>query len=116
MDNYTCKSKGNSLTISLTIENTGDYDGAEVVQIYLSGRNCDVVMPILELKAYKRIELLKGEKKNISIEVPAEAFFYYDRKMVYGMHNGDHKVSVRTSSRDICAEFDLKVRHEEIIN
>ena len=104
------------MIISFEIENTGDYDGAEVVQIYLSGKNCDVVMPIIELKAYKRIELLKGEKKNISIEVPTEAFFYYDRKMVYGMHDGDYKVSVRTSVIDICAEFEVKVRHKKIIN
>lgn len=116
MNNYSCESKKDHLTISFDIENTGDYDGAEVVQIYLSGNNCDVVMPIIELKAYKRIELLKGEKKNISIEVPTEAFFYYDRKMVYGMHNGDYTVSVRTSCRDVCAGFEVKVRHEEIIN
>ena len=88
MDNFACESNGDSLTISLTIENTGAYNGAEVSQIYLSGRNCDVVMPLSELKAYKRIELGRGEKKNISIDVPAEAFFYYDRKMSYGMHDG----------------------------
>ena len=114
MDNYTCKSNGDSLTISLTIENTGNYDGAEVIQIYLSGRNCDVVMPILELKAYKRIELKKGEKKNISVDVPAEAFFYYDRKMICDMHDGDYTVSVRTSSADKCAEFEVQVRNKKV--
>lgn len=114
MDNYVCESKGDSLTVSFEIENTGDYDGAEVVQIYLSGRNCDVVMPILELKAYSRIELLKGEKKNVSIDIPAEAFFYYDRKMIYGMHDGDYTVSVRTSSVDKCADFEVRVRNKNV--
>jgi len=115
MSEYACE--GNTeggLTISLDIENTGDHDGAEVVQIYLSGKNCDVVMPLIELKAYRRISLQKGEKKAITIEVSAEAFFYYDRNMVYGMHDGDYTVSIRTSSTAICAEFEAEVRSKKV--
>ena len=115
MSEYACE--GNTeggLTISLDIENTGDHDGAEVVQIYLSGKNCDVVMPLIELKAYRRISLQKGEKKAITIEISAEAFFYYDRNMVYGMHDGDYTVSIRTSSTAICAEFEVEVRSKKV--
>ena len=98
--------------LALTI--IGRYDGAEIVQIYLSGKNCDVVMPLIELKAYQRIELSTGEKKDVTIEVPAEAFFYYDSKMSYGMHDGDYTVSVRTSSTDIKAEFEVRVRSKKV--
>ena len=52
LDDYGCVEKDGGLAVSLTVENSGERDGAEVVQIYLSGRNCDVVMPRIELKAY----------------------------------------------------------------
>ena len=74
LDNFVCETKGDHLSVSLTVENTGDYDGAEVVQIYLAGTNCDVVMPMRELKAYKRVEAAAGEKTAVTIDVPAEAF------------------------------------------
>ena len=115
LDHFTCDVKGDGLTIGLTVENTGDYDGAEVVQIYLSGTNCDVVMPIKELKAYKRVPAAKGEGVSVSIDVPAEAFFYYDRKMNYGMHNGDYTVSVATSSADIRKTFKVLVRDGKLM-
>ena len=106
---------GDSLNIRLSVENTGDYDGAEVVQIYLTGINCDVVMPLKELKAYKRVELKKGEKTEIDIFVPNEAFCYYDRRMNFGMHRGDYTVSVGTSCMDISKTFNVKARGGRLI-
>lgn len=100
----------NSLTVTLPVTNTGDMDGAEVVQVYLTGTNCDVVMPCLELKAYRRTEVMAGETATVTLTVPAEAFFYYDRKMNLGMHNGDYTVSVGASSADLRGSFKVKVR------
>jgi beta-glucosidase len=115
LDNYTCETCGDHLTVSLTVENTGDLDGAEVVQIYLSGRNCDVVMPRIELKAYKRAFVRAGETVTVTAEVPADAFHYYNRKMVYGMHNGDYTVSVGTSCMDLHHKFEVKVRDGKLL-
>ena len=100
----------NSLTVTLPVTNTGDMDGAEVVQVYLTGTNCDVVMPCLELKAYRRAEVKAGETVTVTLTVPAEAFFYYDRKMNLGMHNGDYTVSVGASSADLRGSIKVKVR------
>ena len=99
-----------SLTVTLPVTNTGDMDGAEVVQVYLTGTNCDVVMPCLELKAYRRAEVKAGETVTVTLTVPAEAFFYYDRKMTLGMHNGDYTVSVGASSADLRGSIKVKVR------
>ena len=110
LDDYGCVEKDGGLAVSLTVENTGERDGAEVVQIYLSGRNCDVVMPRIELKAYKRVEVAAGQKARVTIEVPNEAFCYYDRKMNFGMHNGDYTVSVATSCTDIKKTFEVSVK------
>jgi len=67
-------------------------------------------MPRIELKAYKRVFVPSGDRKTVTINVPAEAFFYYDRKMSYGMHDGDYTVSIGTSCRDIHKTFEVTVR------
>ena len=115
LENVICQSKGDTLLISLDLHNTGDRDGAEVIQIYLSGHNCDVVMPLRELKAYKRIEARSGERVPVTLEVPIEAFCYYDRRMDYGMHNGDYTVSVATSCADIHKTFEVRVREGKVL-
>ena len=114
-DNFILNNTENKLKISFSVKNTGDFDGEEVIQIYFSGRNCDVVMPIKELKAYKRFRLNKKEALDITVEIPDDAFFYYNRQLKYGMHNGDYTISVGTSSTDIKKIFDVRIRNGLII-
>ena len=113
--NSSVEVRDGGLAVSLTVENTGARDGAEVVQIYLSGYNCDVAMPLKELKAYKRVAVAAGEKVEVTIQVPEEAFCYYDRKLRYGKHNGDYTVSIATSSVDIHETFGVSVEDGKII-
>lgn len=113
--NITCVRCDDHLEISLDLKNTGSYDGAEVIQIYLSGHNCDVMMPSIELKAYKRVAVPAGNTVSVTIEVPSDAFCYYDRRMNYGMHNGDYIVSVATSSVDVHQRFEALVRDGKIL-
>lgn len=115
LSNFAHEVCDNKVKVQFDMKNIGDCDGAEVVQIYLAARNCDVVMPMKELKAYKRIHLKKQQKERITIEVPEEAFFYYNQKMKYGMHNGDYGILVGTSSEHILNEFKVKVRGKQII-
>jgi beta-glucosidase len=102
------------INLSLTVENIGDYDGAEVLQVYLSGRNCDVVMPSKELKAYKRVFVSAGEVKTAELYLTRDAFCYYDRNMKYGMHDGDYKVMIGTSCEDIAYTLEASVRSRRI--
>ena len=110
LDDFQYRTAENTLTVSLSVKNTGHFDGAEVIQVYLSGRNCDVVMPKIELKGYKRTEVRRGEKVSVVIKIPGEAFCYYNRRMVYGMHDGDYTISVGTSCMDIRDTFEVQVR------
>lgn len=105
-----CTPAGDHLTVSLTLSNTGCMNGAEVVQVYLSGRNCDVVMPLRELKGYKRVEVKKGDSVNVTIGLDAEAFSYLDQEMNFGMHNGDYTVLIGSASDRIAAAAEVKVR------
>ncbi len=106
--------KGAGLDIAFNIANTGAYDGTEVIQVYLSGKNCDVVMPMKELKAYKRITLDKGESADAVITLDAEAFSYFDQELKFGMHNGDYTVMLGNASDNILHKFEVKVRGGKI--
>ncbi len=96
--------------VSFEIANTGKYDGTETVQLYIGSHHCDVVRPIKELKAYKRIELKAGETKKESITLERSAFGYYNRSMEYGLHDGCHTIMLGTSSEDIAVSFELTVK------
>jgi len=102
------------LTLTLDVKNNGAYDGAEVLQVYVSGSGCDVVMPSKELKAYKRIFVSAGEVKTAELQLTREAFFYYDRNMKYGMHDGDYKVMIGTSCEDIVYTVEASVKSGRI--
>ena len=68
-----------------------------------------------ELKAYKRFRLNKKEELDITVEIPDDAFFYYDRQLKYGMHNGDYTISVGTSSTHIRKTFEVRIRNGSIL-
>ncbi len=103
------------VNISCTVKNTGAYAGAEVLQLYVSGRHCDVVRPEKELKGYTRVEVPLGKTADAVIHLDAEAFCYYDRRMDYGIHNGDYTLLLGTSSEDIAASFDVRVRDGGVV-
>ena len=100
----------NSVTVGFDISNTGSRKGTEVVQLYLGSHDCKVVRPIKELKAYSRTELEPGEKKHQSLKLDREAFFYYDRKMELGLHDGGHTLMLATSSDDTAFSFELTAK------
>lgn len=104
-----------SLSVELTLRNEGKHDGAEVVQVYLQGRNCGVMRPVAELKGYGRFELKAGEKRRISLSLDPEAFHFYNADMEYGMHDSDYTLSVGTSCKKIAQTFELSVRNGKII-
>jgi len=105
---------GNALKINFTVKNTGDFDGAEVVQVYFGGYNCDVVMPIKSLKAYKRVCVAKGETAAAQIVVDREAFCYWDQAMKFDMHDGNYKVMIGNASNNIAHTFEVKVRSGKV--
>ncbi len=63
-----------SVRISVSVKNTGDRDGEEVVQVYVSNKTAEVMVPVRELKAFKRIALKKGETQTVEFVLPPDAF------------------------------------------
>lgn len=93
--------KGKNLTVSFTIENTGNFDGAETAQIYIEDIQSSLPRPTKELKGFQKVFLKTGEKKTVSIELKPAAFAFYDPKNGWIAEKGDFKILVGSSSRDI---------------
>ena len=89
--------------ISFNIKNNGDYDGDEVVQVYIKDLKSKLKMPIKQLRGFKRISLNKGDEKIIEFEFnPVNDLRYYDPvKQKYMVDKGSFEIQVGSSSQDI---------------
>ncbi|MBQ6162936.1 MAG: glycoside hydrolase family 3 C-terminal domain-containing protein [Clostridia bacterium] len=96
--------------VSCSVSNTGDNDGAEILQLYLGSYDCGVARPLKELKAYERVWLKKGETKRVTLRLRRDAFCYYDAQMKFGLHDGRHTLMLGTSSEHKIASFETIVR------
>ena len=68
-------------TVKVQIENTGDYDGTETVQVYVHDNDSTIERPVKELRGFEKVQLKKGEKKEAYIVLHADAFTYFDTQM-----------------------------------
>lgn len=63
-----------SVIFSATIQNTGNMDGEEVVQLYLKNKSASVPVPLKSLKGFQRVSLKKGEKKTVTFTIKPNDF------------------------------------------
>jgi len=87
-----------TVQITVPVENTGNMDGAEVVQVYIRKVD-DVEGPLKTLKAFKRAQMAAGESKLITIDLPPSSFEFYSwgqRKMM--VSPGEYEVYCGNSS------------------
>lgn len=70
--------KDGTITVNVTVSNTGSRDGEEVVQLYVKHLNSKVERPEKELKAFKRIALKAGETKTVALTLRAKDLEYWN--------------------------------------
>jgi beta-glucosidase len=98
----TVKPAAQRATVTLTVRNTGKTAGAEVVQLYVKDLKSAVKRPEKELKGFEKVFLKPGETKTVTMQLPADAFKYYDEaKKQWILEPGQFEVLVGSSSRDI---------------
>lgn len=88
-------------TVSCTVTNTGDRDGDEVVQLYISDRAASVAQPPMLLKAFQRVSLKKGESKRVTFRLTKEELAIYDADMNFTVEPGEFGVMIGAASDDI---------------
>jgi beta-glucosidase len=115
LSNLVVSTNESSIAATLDIKNTGERDGAEVVQIYTSQRSPSVQRAPKELKGFKKITLKKGENKNIELTMQKkEACSFWDEEThSWVMEAGKYDVLVGNSSDGITlrGEFEIKEKN-----
>jgi beta-glucosidase len=96
----TMNNKG-TITASLTLTNSGNYDGEEVVQLYIRDLVASIARPVKELKGFQKIFLKKGESKRVSFTISINELKFYNAGLKFVAEPGDFKVFVGPNSRDL---------------
>ena len=103
--------KDEPITFTLTVKNTGDREGAEVVQLYISDKKSSLPRPVKELKGFQKVYLQPGEVKQISFTIGTDALsFFDDGKHEWVAEPGQFETLIGASATDIRSKvaFELK--------
>lgn len=92
---------GDEITATITIKNTGDYDGEEVVQLYLRDMVASITRPLKELKGFKKIFLKAGETKQITFTITEELLKFYGSDLIFDSEPGDFEIYVGGNSQNV---------------
>lgn len=92
--------KDGTLVVSAKVANTGERDGAEVVQLYVRDLVGSVTRPVRELKGFQKIELKAGEARTVRFEVPVDSLGFHGPEMKYVVEPGAFKVWVGWNAMD----------------
>ena len=94
--------KGNqSIKATVTVTNTGNYDGEETVQLYIQDIVGSVVRPVKELKGFQKIFLKRGEGKVVSFTIDVSKLKFYNSQLKYIYEPGDFKVYIGGNSQQV---------------
>lgn len=97
-----------SLVVTVKVKNTGNYDGEEVVQLYVQDLVGSVTRPVKELKGFKKILLKSGEEKSVDFIIHEKDLRFTAADMKFKSEPGLFKVYVGTNSVDLIeSQFEL---------
>ncbi len=97
------------LKVSVDVTNSGNYDGAEVVQLYTQDLVGSVTRPVKELKGFQKVFLKKGETRSVEFTLAEKDLRFYNSDLKFVSEPGDFKVFVGTNSANTLeATFALK--------
>lgn len=89
------------ITATITVQNTGNKDADEVVQLYIRDMVCSISRPIKELKGFQRIHLAAGESREVSFDITPEMLKFYNADLKHILEPGDFEIMVGTNSKDV---------------
>lgn len=103
--------QGESITVSVPVTNTGEREGMEVVQLYISDPKCSVDRPVKELKGFEKVSLKPGETKTVTFTIGTDALSYFDAKRhQWVAEPGQFVAHIAAASDDVrsSVKFELK--------
>lgn len=99
------------IVFTVTVKNTGEREGQEVVQLYISDKKSSLPRPIKELKGFKKVKLAPGEEKEVTFTIDKEALSYFDdTQHAWVAEPGKFEAVIAASATDIkgIVPFELK--------
>jgi beta-glucosidase len=98
-----------SITASVTLTNSGDRAGEEIVQLYIRDLVGSITRPVKELKGFQRVALKPGESKQVSFSITPELLKFYNGDLKWVVEPGDFLAFIGTNSdTDNKAKFTVK--------
>jgi beta-glucosidase len=97
-------SANEKLVASVTVTNTGEYEGEEVVQLYINDPAASVSRPVKELKGFEKIVLAPGESQSVDFSITSDHLKFYNSDLEYGWEPGDFNIYIGTSSKEVKSE------------
>lgn len=99
---FSVSREGDQLKLSCKLTNTGDYDGSEVVQIYVAKEDSMVTRAVKDLKAFQKVFVKKGETAQVDIMLDVQELAYFNIMLnQWVVEPGEYEVMFATSARDI---------------
>jgi len=100
---------GDGVEVQVDVSNVGGLEGDEVVQVYLRDQQASVTRPVLSLKAFQRVRLQAGERRELRFRLGPEAFRVWDHRMDEVVEPGGFSVLVGPNSVELQA-VELEIR------
>ncbi len=94
-------SGGDSLTASISVKNSGEVPGKEVVQLYIRDLVGSITRPVKELKGFKKVEISPGETKTVSFTITTKDLMFYNYDLDYVWEPGLFEVMIGTDSQQL---------------
>lgn len=103
--------QADTIQATFTLTNTGDREGAEVAQLYVSDPVCSVMRPVKELKAFKKVFLKPGESRRITLDIPVSSLaFYSEAQSQFVVEPGEFILQLGASASDIKQKISVEVK------
>lgn len=100
-----------TITFTVTVKNTGDREGQEVVQLYISDKKSSLPRPVKELKGFRKVKLAPGEEQKVSFTVAKDALsFFDDAKHEWIAEPGKFESVIAASAADIRGVVPFELR------
>ncbi len=103
--------QADTIQATFTLTNTGDREGAEVAQLYVSDPVCSVMRPVKELKGFKKVFLKPGESRRITLDIPVSSLaFYSEAQSQFVVEPGEFILQLGASASDIKPKISVEVK------
>ncbi len=102
---------GEKITVSCKVTNTGNVDGAEVVQVYIGKPKSKVERAVKELKGFQKIWLKKGSNTETTLSINVDDLAFYDESLSgWNLEKGNYSIYVGNASDQIAQQLKITIK------